>query len=138
MNSPELQVEKYLLLSVEQYRDLLQHAKDVLQVIDSCDYSQIDEQVLKLRELQAAAAKNDEELLPLLQADLPTWKKDRRYQMRTNYINSILEINESLVPKIRSIMAVTSAELKKMHSGRTALAGYSSQKSRQRSLRGIG
>lgn len=132
------QIAEILAMSVEQYRELLQHAENLLRMLDVCDHTQMDKQVLGLQQLQASACQQDEQLLPLLKADLVAWREDTLYQKRLNYIESILKLNELLVPKILGIMAVASVELKKMHCGRTALAGYSSQSFKQHRLRGIG
>lgn len=130
--------ETLLAQSVEQYRQLLQHAENLLTMLNDCDYSKVDSQVITLQQLQTVAGQHDEKLLPLLTADIGIWKENVLYQRRMEYIQSILRLNEVLAPKIRGIMAVLSVELKKMHSGRTALAGYGSQSSGQRGVRGIG
>ncbi len=132
------QTEKLLVLSVEQYHNILRHAEKLLKMFDICDYSQMDDQVLMLQQLQAAATQQDNQLIPLLEADFIAWKDDARYQLRNDYINSILKLNELLVPKIRGVMAVTSVELKKMRGGRTALAGYASRVVNKRDYRSIG
>ena len=49
MSKPDTQTEELLTLSLEQYRKLLQHAENLLKTLDSCDYSQMDEQVLSLK-----------------------------------------------------------------------------------------
>ena len=135
---PELQTAKLLTASAEQYREILQNVEDLLKILDDCDYSQLDEYALKLQQTQALARQQDEVLLPLLLADFTTWKDDELYLRRLGYIDSILRLNNLLVPKIRGMMAVTSVELKKMSGSRTALAGYSLHAFRQRELRGIG
>lgn len=132
------QTEKLLALSLEQYCELLQHAENLSNMLDNCDYSQVAEYTGRLEQLQAAARQQDELLLPLLKADLQIWEEHTLYQQRLHSIRSILEINELLVPKIRGTMAVTSAELGKLRGGRTALAGYASQLVDKGGLRGIG
>ncbi len=135
---PDSQTEKLLTLSVEQYRKLLQHAEALSKMLDDCDYSRMEQYLRSLRQLQATASQQDELLLPLLQADIAAWEGNTRYQMRQNYIHSILNLNESLVPKIRGILAVTAVELKKIRGGRTALAGYAPKIPNQRGYRSIG
>ncbi|MEA3468758.1 MAG: hypothetical protein U9R57_11145 [Thermodesulfobacteriota bacterium] len=135
---PDSQTEKLLILSVKQYGELLQHAEALSKMLDDCDYSQVEQYLHSLRQLQATASRQDELLLSLLKADLAAWEENTRYQMRQNYIHSILKLNESLVPKIRGILAVTAVELKKIRGGRTALAGYAFKVPKQRKYRSIG
>lgn len=132
------QTENLLTKSVEQYRVLLLHVEQLVKTLDECDYSQVNDYTLRLQQLQAVAKKQDEQLLPLLIADFTTWKESTLYQLRMEYINSILRLNELLVPKIQGVMAVTSVELKKMHGGRSALAGYAPKTAKHQGLRGIG
>jgi hypothetical protein len=132
------QTEKHLALSVEQYRELQQHADKLLDILDNCDYSRVHEHAARLQELQTAACQQDEVLLPLLKQDLPTWEEHPLYQKRMRFISSILKSNELLLPKIRGMMAVTSVDLEQLQSGRTAIAGYALPKADQRSSRGTG
>jgi len=132
------ETEKLLIKSTEQYGKLLRHAENLSEILNNCKYSRINEQGVKLLQLQDDANQVDRQLVPLLKAELNIWKKDRYYQKRINYITSILQLNELLLPKLLGIMAVTSAELKKMRCGHTALAGYTSQFSRKPGIRRIG
>lgn len=138
MTGVNQQTEKLLAFSTEQYRELLQHAEKLLKMLDDCEYSRVHEHAARLQQLQAAATQQDELLLPLLKIDLPAWHEHDLYRMRLRFINSILELNELLLPKIRGMMAVTSVELDQLRGGRTALAGYASPVVDQRGLRGVG
>ena len=138
MSEFDLHTEKLLIASVAQYRGLLQHAENLVIIQDSGDYSKVGEHVAKLQLLQSEASRQDEELLPLLILDLPTWEKHALYQKRLSCIKSIVELNKLLLPKIHSVMAVTSAELNKLSGGRNALAGYTTRATKKRRFFGIG
>ncbi len=118
------QTEKQLAFSVEQYRELQQHAEKLVEMLDNCEYSQVHEHATKLQELQAAASQQDESLLPLLKVDLPAWEGHTLYRIRLRFITSILECNKLLLPKIRGMKAVFAAELEQLQGGRVAVSGY--------------
>lgn len=130
--------EKLLAFSVEQYRELQQHAEKLLRMLENCEYSRVHDHTLRLQELQTAASQQDESLLTLLKVDLPAWEGHPLYRKRLRFVTSILELNELLLPKIRGMMAVTSAEIEQLQSGRTAIAGYALPKTERRGLRGVG
>lgn len=138
MSGLNAQTEKLLSISVEQYRDLLQHAEKLLQTLDNCNYSKIPAHADKLQRLQNVASLQDKMLLPLFRDDPPAWEKHVLYRKRQQFIKSILKLNKLLMPKIQSTMAVTSAELNKLRSGRTALAGYTSHSTNHSGVRGVG
>ncbi len=132
------QTEKLLKSSFEQYREILQQAENLLKMMDACDYSQVDEHVIRSQQLQSEASRQDEQLLPLLTLDLPTWEKHTQYQNRLDCIRSIVELNKVLLPKIHGVMAITKAELGNLSGGRNALVGYASQDADKRVFLGIG
>lgn len=138
MSGVNSHTEKLLITSVEQYRELLQHAEKFLTMQGKGDFSRIDDHVTRLQQLQNEATLQDEELLPLLMADLPTWEKHALYQKRLSSIQSIVELNKLLLPKIQGVMAVTSAELNKLSGGRNARAGYTGRAAKKRGFLGIG
>ncbi len=130
--------EKLLAFSVEQYRELQQHAERLIKILAGCDYSQVHEHRSRLQNLQTAASQQDETLLPLLECDLLAWEGHPLYRKRLRFITSILELNELLLPKIRGMMAVTSSEIEQLQNGRIAITGYALPKVDQRGLRGVG
>lgn len=138
MSGYDPQVEKLLAFSVEQYRELLQHAQKLSVILEERNPAQVSEYVSRQQQLQTAASRQDELLLPLLKADLTLWEQHRLYQMRYEFIRSILDLNKLLLPKIRGMMAVASAELGQLRGGRTFLAGYAPPTTDRRGLRGVG
>ena len=138
MSGLNAQTEKLLSISVEQYRELLQHAEKLLQTLDNCNYSEIPGHADKLQRLQNAARRQDKMLLPLFRDDPPAWEENTLYRKRQQFIKSILKLNKLLMPKIRGTMAVTTSELNKLRGGRTALAGYTSHSTTHRGVRGVG
>ncbi len=138
MSGLNAQTEKLLSISVEQYRELLQHAEMLLQTLDNCNYSKIPAHADKLQRLQNLASRQDKTLLPLFRDDPPAWEEHVLYRKRQQFIKSILNLNKLLMPKIQSTMAVTSAELNKLRGGRTALAGYTSHSTTHSGIRGVG
>lgn len=138
MSGLNAQTEKLLSISVEQYRELLQHAEKLLQTLDDCNYSKIPAHADKLQNLQDAASRQDKMLLPLFRDNPPAWEENTLYRKRQQFIKSILKLNKLLMPKIRGTMAVTTSELNKLRGGRTALAGYTSHSTTHRGVRGVG
>ncbi len=132
------QTEKLLAFSVEQYRELLQHAEKLTGILEGCEPVRVHEHIARQQQLQVAASRQDELLLPLLKDDLSLWEEHRLYQIRQGFINTILDLNKLLLPKIHGMMAVTSAELDQLRGGRTFLVGYASPAPDQRGLRGVG
>jgi len=130
--------ENLLSISVEQYQELLEHAENLLYTLEKCDYEKIGAYSDKLKQLQAAATLQDQELVPLFEKNPAAWEQHKLYRKRLLCIKSILKLNKVLLPKIRGTMAVTSAELEKMKGGRTALAGYASLSTSIRASRGTG
>ncbi len=137
MSGLNAQTEKLLSISVEQYRELLQHAEKLLQTLDNCNYSKIPAHADKLQRLQNAASQQDKTLLPLFRDNPPAWEEHVLYRKRQQFIKSILKLNKLLMPKIRGTMAVTSAELNKLRGGRIALAGYTSHSTTHSGIRGV-
>ena len=132
------QTQKQLSFSVEQYCELLQHAQKLSQMLSDCDYSRFHEHLERLQELQTAASQQDERLLPLLITDIPACNGHPLYLYRLEVISSILKLNEMLLPKIRSMMAVTSTEITQLHGGRVALTSYASPMTGSSFLRVVG
>ncbi len=138
MSAPLQHTEKLLAFSVEQYRELFQHAEKLLEIIDTCAYAKVSEHAAKLQELQAAAIQQDELLMPLFNDQITDWTNHTLYRTRHEFINTIIKLNELILPKIHGMMAATSAELGQMQGSRVAVVGYTSPKTDQRGLRGIG
>lgn len=134
----EKQAEKLLACSVEQYGELLQHTEKLVKIIGDNDYDRIEKHATRLQKMQDVARRHDKELLPLLMANLESWKENTLFQKRLGCIRSIVKINELLLPEINGAMAVTASELEKLNGGRTALAGYASQKIAKRGTLGVG
>ncbi len=132
------QTEKLLAFSVEQYRELLQHGQELSQMLSDCSYSRIHEHAARLQELQAAAGQQDELLLPFLRLEFPAWERHPLYITRLGLISSILKLNEELLPKIRSMMAVASTEIAQLQMGRVALNGYAFPRTAATNLRIVG
>lgn len=138
MSGFDSHTENLLITSVEQYRELLQYAENLLAMQEKGDFSKVDKHAMRLQQLQSEATRQDEELLPLLRLDLPTWEKHALYQKRLSCIKSITELNKLLLPKIQGVMAVTAAELNKLSGGRHAVAGYTGRAVKKRGILGIG
>ncbi|MBW1636859.1 MAG: hypothetical protein JRJ68_11365, partial [Deltaproteobacteria bacterium] len=113
------QTEKLLSISVEQYRDLVDHAEMLLDSLDNCDYANISAHTARLQQQQTAASQHDQILLALFNKDPSAWENHPLYLKRIKLIKSILELNRQLIPRIKSTMAVTSAELVNLRGGRT-------------------
>ncbi len=118
--------EDLLASSIEKYQELLQHGENLKKMLEDCDYSQVHEYTAKLHRLQEEATRQDQILLPLLKKEQPELTSNTLYQKRLEYISSILELNKAITPKIKDVLAVTSAELNQLRGGRTAVGSYTS------------
>lgn len=130
------QLEKLLTCSVKQYCELQKETAELVKMIDEKEYSKVGEHAVQLKAMQADACLNDEQLLPLLKEDIIDLEKNELFTKRLEYIQSIVDLNRSILPKIKSAMVVTSAEIREISGGRTAIAGYASQTS-NRSFLGV-
>ena len=138
MDEQKSRTEDMLTHSISQYRELLQHAERLHDLLVSCPPERLSEQAARLSKLQQAAGQHDEQLLPLLATDAPHWQKHELFLARQGFVESILELNKLLLPRIRGMMAVASAELEQLRGGRVALAGYAAPSRERKGLRGVG
>lgn len=130
--------ENLLMSSVAQYSEILRLTEELLKMVETCEYSHVNEYAARSQQLQREASRHDEELLPLLTVDLQTWGSHLLYQKRLDNIRSIVELNKMIIPKIQGVMAITKAELDNLNGGRNALVGYASQVADKRVSLGVG
>lgn len=138
MVGAEHRLEDLLARSAGQYAELYEVAMQIAEYLACRNFEQVRAQVAIMLEQQAAASQLDAEILPQLQQDPATWEEHPAYRKRLTMIEAILAANELLLPKIRGMMAVTSAELEQLRGGRVALAGYAVSERDRRGLRGVG
>ena len=138
MEGPIPQTEKMLADSTEQYRELLQHAEQLRDLLAACQFEQLGDHAARLQEMQEAATRHDEHLLPLIEKDVEYWQTHDLFRTRQGFIEAILDLNKLLLPKIHGMMAIASAELGQLRGGRVALAGYAAPTCDRRGLRGVG
>ncbi len=132
-------LDERLRISVDQYRQVLNHAKQLEQLLLKGEPEELREYTRQLQDLQRTAGLHDRELLEDLARDSEHWQAHPLFRERTQLIKQIVEMNNLLLPRIRGMMSVTAAELNQIKESRVAVAGYHpASAKRQKSVRGIG
>lgn len=131
--------EEMLQKSVEQYQRLLDHARQLEQLLSKNNPTQVQQHAERLNELQLAATEHDKQLLAQIEPDLQRWQSHPLFQERQQLLEQIINLNNLILPRIRGMMSVTAAELAQLKSGRTAFSGYHPGAGRpKKSTRGVG
>ncbi len=132
-------METCLRKSIKQYRQILDHARQLEQLLVKSDPDELREYTLRLQELQDEAGMNDRIFLEVFPLNSTAWKDHPLFLERTRLLEQIVEMNHLLLPRIRGMMAVTAHELSQIKGGRVAVAGYhpSAAQSHQY-VRGVG
>ncbi len=120
----EATTEQLLDLSVQQYRDLLDHAKKLERMVSATNYAELESHSVEMNNLQAAAQDNDKKLLPSLFYEAHKWQENPLFQKRQELIQGIIDFNREIMPSLQATMAVVAADVDKLHAGWTAVAGY--------------
>lgn len=132
-------LEEFLQRSVEQYRRLFAHAKQLEQLLSKNNPEQVQQHAARLNELQAEAAEHDKQLLAQIEQDTQRWQSHPLFQERQQLLEQIVNLNNLILPRIRGMMSVTAAELGQLKNGRTAFSGYHPEAGRpKKSTRGVG
>jgi hypothetical protein len=125
--------------SIEQYRQIVEHAGQLDQLLAKGDPVQLQEYTVRLNELQAKADLHDREMLGEIALDSTRWQAHPLFQQRMQLLEQIVEMNDLLLPRIRGMMSVTAAELAQLKEGRAAVSGYHPDAGRpKKSIRGVG
>jgi hypothetical protein len=117
-------MEQCLNTSIEQYRDIIAHARHLEALLTDADPVALQFYTERLQQLQDDAGVNDERLFELYATDSEYWKEHPLFIERNELLEQIVELNHLLLPRIRGIMAVIANELSQIKSGRAAVAGY--------------
>jgi len=132
-------VEALLQKSIEQYRQIIEHAMQLETLLVKGDSEEICAYTARLSELQHEAGLYDREMLAEIGHDSARWQAHPLFQQRMQLLEQIVEMNNLLLPKIRGMMAVTGSELAQLKGGRTVLSGYHPKAGRlKKSIRGVG
>ena len=132
-------METCLRKSIEQYRQIIDHAQQLDQLLKKSDPDELRLYTTRLHELQDAANLHDRFFLELFSQNSVVWKDHPLFLERTQLLEKIVELNHLLLPRIHGMMAVTAHELTQIKGGRVAVNGYHQSASRKnRPIRGVG
>lgn len=132
-------MEARLQKSIEQYRQIIEHAQQLDQLLTKGDPELLREYTAELQVLQAEAGLHDQQLLEEIGLDSTRWQAHPLFQQRMQLMEQIVEMNNLLLPRVRGMMSVTAAELGQLKDGRTAVSGYHPGIGRpKKSIRGVG
>ena len=126
-------VEQLLEKSVRQYRKVLEKTTAVEQAIQTQEPENILALSRAMHTAQDIAGKTDEELVPHFKRHQKITKSPLFHERRS-LIEHIIELSESLTPKIRAIIAVKRDELQKITGGRAVMNGYHSNRTKSGSV----
>jgi Zn-dependent protease with chaperone function len=132
-------METCLRKSIEQYRQILDHADQLDQLLLKSDPDELRRYTVRLQELQDEAGLNDRIFLEVFPLNSTYWKNHPLFLERTRLLEKIVELNHLLLPRIRGMMAVTAHELSQIKGGRVAVAGYHQAPAQPKQfVRGVG
>ncbi len=124
--------------SIDHYRRIIDHAKLLEELLRNNEPEQLRNYTTQLRAMQEEAGLHDRELLKEIALNTEQWQAHPLFQERLKLLQQIIEMNNLLLPRIRGIMSVASAELSQVKDGRVAVAGYHPATSQNGSVRSIG
>ncbi len=125
--------------SIGQYRQIIEHAQQLEELLQKGEPEQLRSYTAKLHSLQEEAGLNDRQLLADIARDSARWQDHPLIQERQQLLRQIVEMNHLLLPRIHGMMSVAAAELAQIKDGRVAVSGYHSTPVRPPlSTRGIG
>ena len=129
----------YLKTSIQQYRMILNHAKQLDALLTKGEPELLTNYIARLNELQGEAGLNDQPMLVEMARDSASWQAHPLFQERMQLLEQIVEMNHLLLPRARGMMAVTVAELTQLKDGRVAVSGYHQRPTRNKNYtRGVG
>ena len=132
-------METCLRKSIEQYKQIIEHAGQLDQLLLKSDPEKLQSYTERLQHLQDEAGLNDRIFLEIFPHTSTYWQDHPLFLERTRLLEKIVELNHLLLPRIRAMMAVTANELSQLKSGRVAVAGYHHAPAKRKQFaRGIG
>ncbi|WP_321366944.1 hypothetical protein [uncultured Desulfuromusa sp.] len=117
-------METCLKKSIEQYKQIIEHAGQLDQLLLKSDPEKLHRYTERLQELQDEAGLNDRIFLEIFPHTSTYWQNHPLFLERTRLLEKIVELNHLLLPRIRGMMAVTANEITQIKSGRVAVSGY--------------
>lgn len=117
-------MEEILETSVKQYQQIIDYIQKLNLLLKNAEPAELQAYAERLQQLQEVASANDEHVIALYADDSEYWKQHPLFVERNRLLEQIVELNRSLLPRIRSIMAVVASELVQIRGGRQAVAGY--------------
>ena len=95
-------------------------------MLGAFDYANISQYALDLEEMQNTARKEDKVLMEQIEKNPQEWGSNVLFVKRLEKIQTILDRNKILLPKLQAVLAVVKSERESFQEGRTAIAGYTS------------
>jgi hypothetical protein len=133
-----MDMDARLQKSIEQYRQIIEHAQRLERLLAKGDPEQLQEYTARLQSLQDDAGLSDRELLAEIARDSARWQAHPLFRQRTQLLEQIVEMNDLLLPRVRGMMSVTAAELAQLKDGRVAVSGYHPAAPRTKGSLGVG
>ncbi len=132
-------VEARLHKSIEQYRGILEHARQLAAVLGKGESALLTQYTERLTRLQQEAGLNDQALLAEIAQDSVRWQASPLFLERTQLLKEIVKMNDLLLPRVHGMMAVAAAELSQLKEGRVAVSGYQQRPAQNKNYtRGVG
>ncbi len=132
-------METCLQKSIEQYRQIIDHAGQLDQLLLKSDPDELRGYTVRLQELQDEAGLNDRVFFEVFSHNSAYWQSHPLFLERSQLLEKIVELNHLLLPRIRGMMAVTANELSQIKGGRAAVSGYHQPLvQRRNAVRGVG
>ncbi len=132
-------MDDMLQKSLAQYRQILDHARQLEQLLQNGTPEQLIRYTAELRSMQEAAGLNDRDLLAAVARDTAHWQAHPLYQERLQLLQQVVDMNQLILPKIHGMMSVAAADLAHLKEGRVAVTGYHQPTAPSpRSSRGVG
>ena len=132
MHMPQLPppFEGRIRTSISQYTEILKTMRRIALAVEKSD-SSLQREVQLLHDLQEQARRDDLGLLDELQNGSPSLLQHPLVIERTELLQQVLDLNTSLVPKIKGAMTILGHELGTFKDGRVMMTGYKQGKRKQ-------
>jgi len=119
-------VEIDLKTSMQQYRAILEHARQLENILTrgADDVGQLTAYSERLQQLQQTAGLFDHDLLVSMSRNIAPWRVHPLFDERLQLQQQIVELNEMLLPRVYARKAMLGAELEQLKKGSQAVSGY--------------
>lgn len=117
-------LQEYLQTSIEQYSDMIELMKPIIQSEKNHSISELSAISTEILAKQANISTTDKQLLPLIEASSDTLIDDSRMVKRTELLQQAIEFNAIITKKLTNIKSLMKSDLQQIKKGRFAVKGY--------------